>query len=105
MPENNGKQNPEEPYTNRYQKHIASGYGYKLVCVDDKFRKLFKTYLGEDAVYNFINNIFEESKHCSGVIKRNLNKELVMTQEENENFKNPTKCWICDNTMLRMILK
>ena len=26
-----------------------------------------------------------------------FNKELVMTKEDNENFKDSTKCWICDN--------
>ena len=36
VPDNNGKQNPEESYTNNYQKHIACSYGYKLVCVNDK---------------------------------------------------------------------
>ena len=50
LPEDNEKQNPNESYTNKYQKHVACGYGYKLVCVDDKFRKPFKSYLGEDAV-------------------------------------------------------
>ena len=35
MPENNEKQNPEEFDTNKYQKHIACSYVYKLVCVDD----------------------------------------------------------------------
>ena len=49
-PENNGKQNPKERYTNKYQKHIACNYDCKLVCVDDKFSKLFKRYLDEDAV-------------------------------------------------------
>ena len=44
VPENNGKKNPEEFFTNKYQKHIACSYGYKLVCVDDKFSKPFKTY-------------------------------------------------------------
>ena len=45
VPENNnGKQNPEGSYTNKYQKHIACSYGYKLVYVDDKFSKPFKTY-------------------------------------------------------------
>ena len=24
-------------YMNKYQKHVACSYGYKLVCVDDKF--------------------------------------------------------------------
>ena len=58
-PENNGKQNIEESYINKYQKHIACSYGYKLVHVDDNFSKPFKTYLGEDAVYSSINMIEE----------------------------------------------
>ena len=49
----------------RYQKHISvCSYGYKLVCVDDKFSKPLKTYLGEDAVYNFINSLIKESTYC-----------------------------------------
>ena len=67
-PEDNGKQNPEESYTSKYQKHIVCSYGYKLVCVDDKFSKHFKTYLGKDVVYNFISCMIEESKYCSDVI-------------------------------------
>ena len=43
VPEDNGKQNPNESYTNKYQKHVASSDGYKLVCVDDKFSKPFKS--------------------------------------------------------------
>ena len=39
--EDNGKQNPNESYTNKYQKYIACSYGYELVCVDDKFSKSF----------------------------------------------------------------
>ena len=51
VPGNNEKQNSAESYTSKYQKHIAHSYGYKLVCVDDKFSSPLKTYLGEDAVY------------------------------------------------------
>ena len=69
MPENNGKQIPEESYTNKYQKHIACSHGYKLVFVDDKFSKPFKTYVGEDAVYNFINLMIEES---DDILTKNL---------------------------------
>ena len=54
VPEGNGKQNPNEFYTNKYQKHVACSYCYKLLCVDDRFSKPFKSYFGEDAVYNFI---------------------------------------------------
>ena len=55
LSEDNGKQNPNESHTNKYQKHIACSYDYKFVYVDDKFSKPFKLYLGQDAVYNFIN--------------------------------------------------
>ena len=59
--------------------------------------KPFKTNLGKDAVYNFINSMIEESKYCNKVMKKHFNKELVMTKKEIEDFKNSTKCWICDN--------
>ena len=42
VPEDNGKQNPNQSYANKYQKHVACSYGYKLVYIDDKF----KSYLG-----------------------------------------------------------
>ena len=47
VPEDNGKQNSNESYTNKYQKHVACSYGYKLVSVDDKFSIHFKSYLGD----------------------------------------------------------
>ena len=75
--EENGKKNPKEFYTNKYQKHIACSYGYQLVCVDDKIDESFKTYLGKDSVYNFINNMIEESKYCSDVMKKHFSNELV----------------------------
>ena len=97
MPEDNRKQNPSQPYTNKYQKHVACSYGYKLVCVNDKFSKPFKTSLEKDTVYNFIKSMIAEGKYCNEVMKKFFNKKFVMTEECNENFKNSTKCWIFDN--------
>ena len=34
--ENNGKQNPDEYYKNKYQNHVAYSFVHKLICVDDK---------------------------------------------------------------------
>ena len=67
---------------------MACSYGYELVCVDNKFSKPFKLYYGEDAVWNFINSMIEESKCCSEVMKKPFNKELVMTKKDNEDFQN-----------------
>ena len=30
-------------------------------------------------------------------MKKQFNTELVMTKEENEDFENSTKSWICEN--------
>ena len=49
-----------------------------MVCVDDKFRKPFKSYLSEDAVNNFIDFMIEESKYYTDITKKYFNKELVM---------------------------
>ena len=78
VPEYNGKQNPNESYTNKYQKHVACSY--KLVCVNDKFSKTLKSYLGENPVYNFLSSIIEENKYCSDVMKKDFNKEDKMTK-------------------------
>ena len=75
VPEDNGKQSPNESFNNKYQKHVACSYVYKLVCVD-KFSKSFKPYLGEDPVYNFISSMIEESKYCTDMMKKNLTKNL-----------------------------
>ena len=37
VPEDNGKKNPEGSCSNKYQYHVACWYGYKLVCVHNKF--------------------------------------------------------------------
>ena len=77
---NNGKQNAGESYTSKYQKHVACSYGYKLVFVDDKFSKPFKSYFDGDAVYNIIDSIVE-SKYYTDVMKKHFNKELAMTKK------------------------
>ena len=67
------------------------------MCVDGKFILLnsfipFKLYLGEDVVYNFISSMIDETKDCSDVMKKQFNKEHVMTKKHNEDFENSTKC-------------
>ena len=87
----------QEPYTNKYQKRIACSCGYKLLCLDDKFSKTFKTYLRKDAVYNLIKDMIKESKNCNEVMKKHFNKEPVMTKGDNKDSTKSTKLWICDD--------
>ena len=40
--------------------------------------------------------MIEGSKCCSNVMKNDFHTEIV-TKEDNEDFGNSPKCWICDN--------
>ena len=76
VPEDNRKQKPNQSYTNKYQKHAACSYGHKLVSVDDKFSKPFKSYLDKDPVHNLSAVSQEKIDYCSDVIKNILTKNL-----------------------------
>ena len=43
VPEENREKTPDNSYTNKYQKHVASFCENKLVCVDDKLSKCFRS--------------------------------------------------------------
>ena len=45
--------------------------------------------------------MIEEGKFCSDIMRRHFNKEIVLTEKDNENFKNSTKCWICDHVYVK----
>ena len=71
VPEDNAKQNADVSYTNKYQKHVACSYDCKLMCVDHKFSKPFKSSLGEDVLYNFTNIMIKVSQYCHDGMKKN----------------------------------
>ena len=55
----------DKSYTQGYQKHEASGFGYKVVChYDQKYSKPAVIYRGENVIEKFIQYLFEEVKDC-----------------------------------------
>ena len=82
-------------YTSKYQDHVFCSFAYKLVSLNDKFSKDVVLYRGKNAVFKFIQYIFREYSYCKEVRKKYFNKNLVMTVEQNEEFKNSCICWIC----------
>ena len=92
VPENNEMQNSNKFCTKKCQEHIACRFGQELVCSADAFSEFFKSYLGEDAICNFINCVVKESKYCTDVIKKHFNKKLIMTKTDDEDFRNSTQC-------------
>ena len=86
-----------QSYTNAYQKHIDCGYGYKVVCCyDDKYSKPLIIYRGEKAVYGFLEDMLKEVKYCKKVMKKEFNKPLKMTKDDENKFEKAEECYICN---------
>ena len=86
--------NYECSYTKKYQDHIPCSFAYKLICVDDKFSKSIIFYRVENAAYKFIEAILKEYEYYKKVMKKHFNKNLVMTEDE-EQFQSSNTYWIC----------
>ena len=89
--------NDDKSFTEEYQKHIDCSYGYKLVCCyDDKYSKPVQIYRGKDSAYKFLEKMLDEVIHCKKIVKKHFNKELIMTKDDENNFKKSTECHICN---------
>ena len=89
--------NNNKSFTDAYQKHTDCGFGYKVVCCyDDKYTQPLKIYRGEKAVYTFLEYMLDEVKYCKKIIKKEFNKTLKMTKDNEEQFKKADQCHICN---------
>ena len=73
--------------------HISCSFAYKFDCIDDRFSKAI-VFRGENAAHEFIKTIFKEYEHCKKVMKKYFNKNLVITEEEDQ-YQSSNTCWIC----------
>ena len=90
------KVSQKKSQTEKYQKHTACGYGYKVVCCyDDKFSKPVKIYRGEMTIHKFMKDMLDEVEYCQEVVKNHFNKPMKMTDEDEESFQIAEECHIC----------
>ena len=93
----NGRPPEERSYTEKYQKHTACSFGYKVVChYDEKYSGDVVIYRGEDCNQKFMKCMFKEVKNCQSIIRDDFNKPLKMTNEDEESFQKATHCHICE---------
>ena len=83
----------------KYQDHIPSSFAHKIVSVDDKFSKQIVVYRGENAADEFIKAILNEYKYFRKVINKHFNKNLIMTEGEENLFQESKSCWICKKSI------
>ena len=89
--------NNNKSFTEAYQKHTDRGFGYKVVCCyDDKYSQPLKIYRGKKAVYTFLEYMLDEVKYCKKVMKKEFNKPLKMTKENEKKFQKAEECHICE---------
>ena len=48
----------EGSFSKKYQDHVPCSFAYKLLCVDNKFTKPLIVFIGENAAFKFIKEIF-----------------------------------------------
>ena len=83
-------------YTEAYQTHEDCGRGYKVICCyNDKYSKPIQTYQGENSIYKFMENMLSEVEYCKAAIKKQFNKPLVMTENDEQCFRTMDGCNIC----------
>ena len=89
--------NNDKSFTEAYQRHTDCGCAYKVVCCyDDKYTKPIQIYRGEKAVYKFMEAMLDEVKYCKHIIKKEFNKPLRMTEDNEKEFQKADKCHICE---------
>ena len=84
----------EGKYTIKYQEHIPNSIGAKLVCIGDRFTLPFIIFKGDDCINKFIKSDFEQKEWINRVIREYFNKDLIMTNEDEEIYQNSQLCWI-----------
>ena len=89
-------------FTNQYQKHKPSGYSYLIKCFDDnlfspKLVKYTAESTDEDIPQLFVESLEKDIKEIYNRFKKP--KKMVMTREDNIDFRRATHCHICEEEL------
>ena len=52
--------------------------------MDDKFTKAIVVFREENTAYEFVKAILKEYEYCKKVMKKHFNKNLIMSEEEEQ---------------------
>ena len=64
--------------------------------MDDKFTKAIVVFREENAAYEFVKAILKKYEYCKKVMKKHFNKNLIMSEKEEEQFQSSNISWICE---------
>ena len=67
-----------------------------VVCIDDKFSKPVVLTGKKNTINKFIETIVKDYDYCKSVTKKHFDKNLVMSEKDEQRFQSSNKCWICN---------
>ena len=94
--------NPENRYTNQYQKHIPRGFCYDINWFDDtlnsqKSDTFVKEFSDDDVAEIFMDTL---EKNIKEIYKKyNFQKDMIMTRHDKLVYDNSTNCYICNEEL------
>ena len=100
-PLDNCNPDPNRSYTKKYNKHEAVSFVYYIKSFNESvYKSKLRSYVREkeedpDTTETFIKWLEEDIK----IIANLGNKPMDITPEEEEQFKQTSKCWICGNLL------
>ena len=72
--------------------HEACGFGFQVVRYDGQAKEPV-IYRGEDVVEVFLNHLECKVSNINNIFANP--KPLIMTEQNNNDYKDATQCWIC----------
>jgi hypothetical protein len=79
--------------TTVYQHHECCSYAYKIVSSYEEYQFDIKSYCGENANAQFLNDIIDAGDELYNIMIQNT--EMIYTKDDEEKFYNETSCHIC----------
>ena len=89
--------NPNKSYTNKLTKHKPASFNYYIKSFNESvYKSKNRTYIKEeeedpDVIDVFINWLEEDVKEIANL----GNEKMIITEKEEEQFKQASDCWIC----------
>ena len=85
-------------FTNQISKHEPCGFCYKIICFDEKLYQqdpvIYRAKSeDEDVAQIFVEKLEEDIRKIHKEF--DFAKKMIFTDEDEINFDNATKCWIC----------
>ena len=81
-------------YSKKFQDHVPCSFACKVVCIDDKFTKPIVAFRGKNAAHEFVKVILNKYEYCKKVMKKHFNKNLIISEKEEEQFQSSNISWI-----------